>query len=110
MVLPTWLWQGTTGPCASGQFVTDSGQTLSTTTLQISGTNEAGSDCSWIPSVQVGSLIQLRDDDGQAVTFTINSMGTVSMDGNGCYQMKLAYPKGDMAWGGHYSLTFYPAA
>ena len=112
LTIPAWMWQGTTGDCASGAFVTDAADSLSTTKVRISGTNQAGSDSSWIANISnSATIVVFRDQAGRTAAFTIMATDAIDDgDGNptGCFEMDLATPVGELTWNGLYTFAFYP--
>lgn len=105
---PYWTFQGTTGDCAPGKFVTDQASSLLTTTIQISTVNAAGSDSAHLMGATVGSVMVFTSTTGATASFIINTMTPQIEDGL-CLFILVVTPRGDITWNGDYSVSFIPA-
>lgn len=102
-----WDFQGTSGGCDDGKFVSNSTTAEATTEIKLSSVNTAGSDSSYIRSVAVGNLMRFTNMEGQTLTFLITSMGPVDGDED-CSEVGLAIASGTGAWGGRYVIDVLP--
>lgn len=100
---PQWTFQGTTGDCDSGMFVTDAATAGDTTLIRLSRTNLAGSDASFMASVTVGSILLFTDSVGRAASFTIT--GISSEPDNGCLLLEISTAGNGITWSGTYSVS-----
>lgn len=107
---PSWIYQPTGTDCEPGKFITDSPQSSLTTWILISGWGESGSDASFIGDVTVGSTIVFTDRVGRFASFGISDTAFEENAQGQIYRLSLFNPKGNIAWGGRYSINFEVAA
>lgn len=103
-----WEFQGTTGDCETGKFVTDNALPMLTTRIMISGTNKAGSNlASAIMGKGLGNFI-VFGKSGKATEFSISNVAPADEDPT-CLWLDLLTPTGDSAaWEGTYRVDFDP--
>lgn len=100
---PMWDFQGTSGDCEPGKFVTNAATAAATTMIQVSGENVMGSDASYLK--KISGQIQFQNLMGEMVTFEIAS---ISPDDEGCIWIGVAGHSGDLTWGGRYVIAAMP--
>ena len=102
-----WDFQGISGECESGKFVTNSTATESTTNIELSGHNSAGTDSSYILNVGVGNFIRFTDVNAQTVAYLITSMVPADADPD-CISIGVLIQGGHTPWAGRYVIDFQP--
>lgn len=106
-----WNFQGTTGDCEPGKFVTNTLAMEDTTFVEISSINSAGSDSSYIRQIAVGNILRFTDSVGKTAAYRIESMVP---DESGCNLIGVTICRdqnlSDVDWGDWAGLYLVDAA